>query len=111
GPQRGPGDLQPPAAVLLRAHSAAPWAPGSTSMAYLPVIIERMLFQVPDATTITRWTMTKATIRLAQIKWIERADWRPPNRLSSQGAAASKPGDMVSPVPTISGSSNRITAR
>ena len=45
----------------------------------------------------------------AQMKWIERADWRPPNRSSSQGQAASMPGDMVRPVSTISGSRTKIT--
>ena len=39
------------------------------------------------------------------MKWIERADCRPPNRSTSQGQAASIAGDMVSPVSTISGSS------
>ena len=37
------------------------------------------------------------------MKWIVRADCRPPKRSSSQGATASKPGDMVSPVATIAG--------
>ena len=45
------------------------------------------------------------------MKWIVRADWRPPKRSSSQGAIASKPGDMVRPVATISGSSTKITPR
>ena len=38
-----------------------------------------------------------------------RADWRPPNRSNSTGAAAVTAGDMVSPVSTISGSSTKIT--
>ena len=37
------------------------------------------------------------------MKWIERADWRPPNRSSSQGQAAFIPGDMVRPVRITSG--------
>src|SRR3546814_18094535 len=42
--------------------------------------------------------MKKATSAQAVMKWIERADWRPPNRSSSHGQAAFIPGDMVSPV-------------
>ena len=45
----------------------------------------------------------------AAMKWIERADCRPPNRSSSHGAPAFSPGDMVSPVAIISGSRMKIT--
>ena len=38
------------------------------------------------------------------MKWIVRADWRPPNRLSSQGKAASIAGDIVRPANTRIGS-------
>lgn len=51
----------------------------------------------------------KGDERQARMKWIERADWRPPNRSSSHGAAAFIPGDIVSPVAIISGSSTKIT--
>src|SRR5207249_12139456 len=34
----------------------------SLSIRYLPVIIERMLFQTPERTTKRTWTMTKRTI-------------------------------------------------
>ena len=44
-------------------------------------------------------------------KWIERADWRPPNRSSSHGQAAFMPGDMVRPVRITSGSSTKITPK
>ena len=43
------------------------------------------------------------------MKWIERADCRPPNRSTSHGQVASIPGDMVSPVSTITGISTRST--
>ena len=45
------------------------------------------------------------------MKWIERADWRPPNRSSSQGQAAFIPGDMVRPVRITSGSRTKITPK
>ena len=40
------------------------------------------------------------------MKWIERADCRPPKTSSSQGQVASMPGDMVRPVRIISGISD-----
>jgi hypothetical protein len=48
------------------------------------VIIERMLFQVPDNTTIATCTMTKMTNADAVMKWMVRADWRPP-KISTRG--------------------------
>jgi len=75
------------------------------------VIIERTLFQVPDSTTMTMCTTKKSTMRLATMKWIERADWRPPKSSTSQGKIASRLGDMVMPVSTISGSSTSTTPR
>ncbi len=44
------------------------------------------------------------------MKWIDRADCRPPNRSSSQGQAAFSAGDMVRPVRIISGISPKITS-
>jgi hypothetical protein len=37
------------------------------------------------------------TIMNAQMKWIERADCRPPNKSSNQGTAAFIQGDIVNP--------------
>ena len=45
------------------------------------------------------------------MKWIERADCRPPNRSSSHGQVASIDGDMVRPVSTITGRSGRAARR
>ena len=60
---------------------------------------------------MTRWTMMKATSPMAQMKWIERADCRPPNRSSSHGQAALSPGDMVIPVRITPGMNRKITAQ
>ena len=43
----------------------------------------------------------------AQMKWMVRADCRPPNTSSSKGKAAFMAGDMVRPVSTISGKQRR----
>ena len=45
------------------------------------------------------------------MKWIERADCRPPKRSMSQGQAAVMAGDMVSPVRIITGISTPMTPR
>jgi hypothetical protein len=52
-----------------------------------------------------------STIRPAAMKWIVRADWRPPNRSTSQGTIASIPGDIARPVRIISGNSTPMTPR
>src|SRR4029079_16872031 len=70
---------------------------------YQPVIIARISFSGPASTTMIRCTRMKPAIRTAQMKWIERADGRPPNRSTSQPQAASMPGDMVRPVRMTSG--------
>src|SRR3954470_7318535 len=49
-----------------------------------PVIIEPISLIGPASITIVRWTRMKASSRAAQMKWIDRADWRPPNKVSSQ---------------------------
>ncbi len=54
---------------------------------------------------------TNAASDQASTKWRVRADWRPPNRSSSHGAAVTNPGDMVSPVRTAMGRISRMTAR
>src|SRR5437763_15907767 len=66
-----------------------------------PVIIEPISLIGPASSTIVRWTRMKASSSAAQMKWIERADCRPPKTVNSQGQAASMAGDMVSPVSTI----------
>src|SRR5205085_9839339 len=76
---------------------------------YQPGIIPRISFSGPARTTMIRWTRMKRPIRKAQMKWIERADCRPPNRSSSQPQAASMPGDMVRPVRMIKGIRTKIT--
>ena len=43
------------------------------------------------------------------MKWIVRADCRPPNRSNRNGASEVTAGDMVSPLSTIAGSSTKIT--
>src|SRR3546814_10842827 len=88
------------------AHSAWPFAFGRRNQ---PVSIDRTSFTGPAGSTFAIGTMNKATSSHATMKWIERADCRPPNRSSSHGAVALKPGDMVSPVATISGNRMKIT--
>src|SRR5206468_2940293 len=74
-----------------------------------PVIIDPISLIGPASSTIIKWTKMKPSSSAAQMKWIERADCRPPNTTSSHGQAASIAGDIVSPVSTISGRSTKMT--
>jgi hypothetical protein len=47
-------------------------------------IIDQTSLIGPTSTTIKMWTRKKSTISIAQIKWIDRANGRPPKtRLQS----------------------------
>ena len=73
------------------------------------VIMERRLFQVPDSITIAICTRKNPKKEKAQMKWMARADCRPPNIQGRMGKAASMVGDMARPVSTISGPRTKIT--
>ena len=63
---------------------------------YQPVIIERMLFQTPETSTIARCTTTKMTSPDAARKWMRRAVWRPPKsgkKLRHSGVDARRHGE------------------
>jgi hypothetical protein len=44
------------------------------------VSIERRLFQTPERTTIAMWITVNPRKEKAKMKWIVRADCRPPSR-------------------------------
>src|SRR5260370_41690522 len=56
-----------------------------------------MLFQTPETNTINTCTITKTTSMDAAMKWIVRADWRPPKIVRNSGDAASRRGDIARP--------------
>src|SRR5258706_16463980 len=90
-------------------HGLVPFTSGLSGVtANQPVIIERISLMGPEMITSITWMRMKSTISDMPTKWIVRADWRPPNRSGSQGAAESMPGDMESPVISISGKRTKI---
>src|SRR5262249_19590163 len=98
------------AAKGLGLHGLVPsrFSGGTTNQ---PVIMERNSLNTPESSTSTTWMKMKSTIRVAAIKWIVRADCRPPKISRSQGAAESTPGDIVRPVKSMSGSRTKTTIR
>src|SRR5262249_14849815 len=82
----------------------------SSGTRHQPVTIERTSLNGPARITNVRCTTTNSAISVAAMKWIERAEGRPPNRSSSQGRPALRPGDKVSPVRISKGSSTNSTA-
>src|SRR5262249_30539067 len=73
-------------------HGLVPFPDWSGLTANQPVIIERISLMGPEMITSITWMRMKSTIRLMPMKWIVRADWRPPKRSGSQGSAESMPG-------------------
>ena len=63
------------------------------------------------STTMMRWTTTKPNSDQHKMKWIDRADARPPKISSSQGQEAFIVGDMARPVRIISGMNIRMTTK
>ncbi len=75
------------------------------------MIIERRLFQSPETITSNTWISTNATSSHATMKWIVRADCRPPKKSTQPGNTVSIHGDIAMPIRITSGSSTKITVR